>query len=99
MSGNWLVTTGLLVGASFALTQTTTGIVTGSFILPGIGNGNTDPAQPGTISSTGAVSMRIKVGAFTDFTMSGTMDTTGRSVSGTLQGSGFTGQPFTITKQ
>jgi len=42
--------------------------------------------------------MRVKVGPFTDFNMTGTMDPTGRQVSGSLQGSGFTGQPFTMVK-
>jgi hypothetical protein len=39
------------------------------------------------------------VAPFSDFNMTGTMDATGRTVSGSLQGSGFTGQPFTMTKQ
>lgn len=98
MSGTWTVTSGPLVGASFNLTQTSAGVVTGSFSLPGIGNGNTDPAQPGRIDVNGNVTMRVKVGAFTDFTMNGTMTQTGRTVSGSLQGSGFTGQSFTMTK-
>lgn len=98
MTGGWVVTTGQLVGSSFNLTQTTSGIVTGTFSLPGIGSGNTDPAQPGRIDGNGALQMRIKIGRFTDFNMVGTMDNTGRRVSGTLHGSGFTGQPFAMTK-
>jgi hypothetical protein len=98
MSGSWLVTTGPLVGASFTLTQSSTGLVTGSFSLPGIGSGNTDPAQPGRITSAAALTMRVKIGPFTDFNMSGTLDSTGRVVSGTLQGSGFSGQPFSMQK-
>ncbi len=42
--------------------------------------------------------MRIKVAPFTDFTMTGQMDGTGRRVTGTVAGSGFTGQPFTMQK-
>lgn len=99
MTGNWLVTTGPLVGASFTLSQSSTGLVTGSFSLPGIGSGNTDPAQPGRITASAGLTMRVKVAPFTDFNMSGTMTSTGRSVSGSLQGSGFTGQPFTMAKQ
>lgn len=97
-AGNWTVTSGPLVGATFALAQSPTGIVTGTFLLPGIGAGNTDPAQPGQIVANGTLTMRVKVGAFTDFTMTGTMATTGLAITGTLQGSGFTGQPFTMTK-
>jgi hypothetical protein len=98
MSGAWTVTSGPLVGATFNLTQTTTGVVSGSFSLPGIGTGNTDPAQPGRMTAAAQLTMRVKVGSFTDFNMSGTMDATGRTVSGTLQGSGFSGQPFTMVK-
>lgn len=98
MSGNWTVTEGLLIGASFNLTQSTSGIVTGSFSLPGIGSGSTDPAQPGRITGSGNLTMRVKVGRFTDFNMNGRMDNTGRRVSGTLHGSGFTGQAFAMRK-
>ena len=98
-SGSWLVTSGPLTGASFNLTQSVTGLVTGSFSLPGIGNGNTDPAQPGRIDGGAQLTMRVKIAPFTDFNMTGTMDSTGRQVSGNLQGSGFTGQAFTMTKQ
>jgi hypothetical protein len=98
MSGAWRIDTGPLTGATFQLTQAGA-IVTGSFSLPGIGNGNTDPAQPGTINVSGAITMRVKIGVFTDFNMIGTMDTSGRRVAGTLQGSGFSGQPFAMQKQ
>jgi hypothetical protein len=98
MSGSWLIDSGPLTGATFQLTQNR-GVVTGSFSLPAIGSGNTDPAQPGSITVAGAVAMRVKIGAFTDFNMSGTMDTSGRRVAGNLQGSGFSGQPFGMQKQ
>jgi hypothetical protein len=98
MTGAWTVTTGQLAGATFNLTQTSTGVVTGTFLLPGIGTGNTDPAQPGRIDAGATLTMRVKVGAFTDFNMNGRMDETGRRVNGSLQGSGFNGQPFTMTK-
>lgn len=98
MTGAWQITSGPLAGASFNLTQSSTGLVTGTFSLPGIGNGNTDPAQPGRIDVNGALTMRVKVGPFTDFNMNGTMTQTGRTVSGSLQGSGFTGQPFSMSK-
>jgi hypothetical protein len=100
MTGPWQITSGPLVGSTFSLSQSASGVVTGSFNLPGFGNGNTDPAQPGRVTEAGALTMRVKIGAFTDFTMNGNIATgTGRSVSGTLQGSGFTGQPFTMTAQ
>ena len=99
MTGRWVVTSGLLSGASFNLAQSQFGTVTGSFSLPGIGNGNTDPAQPGHITAGATLTMRVKLAPFTDFTMTGTMDSTGRRVNGSLQGSGFSGESFTMTKQ
>jgi hypothetical protein len=40
-----------------------------------------------------------KLAPFTDFTMTGTMESSGRTVNGSLQGSGFTGESFTMVKQ
>jgi PKD domain len=101
MTGRWVMTTAPapLPNSSYQLTQGSTGLVTGSFTLPGIGNGNTDPAQPGQINAAGALTMRVKIGAFTDFTINGTMDSTGTRISGSVTGSGFTGQPIVLTKQ
>jgi hypothetical protein len=98
MTGAWTVTSGLLNGATFNLAQTAAGVVTGTFVLPGIGSGNTDPAQPGRIDAGATLTMRVKIGAFTDFNMNGRMDDSGRRVTGSLQGSGFNGEPFTMTK-
>lgn len=100
MTGSWLVTSGFLTGATFNLTQTDTGLTTGTFNLPGLGTGKTDPAEPGRITEAGALTMRVKIGRFTDFNMIGNMSTsTGRSVSGSLHGSGFSGDPFTMEVQ
>jgi hypothetical protein len=101
MSGRWVMTTAPnpLPGSSYQLSQSPSGLVTGSFTLPGIGNGNTDPAQPGQINAAGALTMRVKVAPFTDFTITGTMDSSGTRVSGSVSGSGFTGQPIVLTKQ
>ena len=98
MAGAWTITSGILSGATFTLTQSNTGVVTGTFRLPGIGNGNTDPAQPGRIDVNGNLTMRVKVAPFTDFNMTGVMTQTGRTVSGALQGSGFSGDPFSMSK-
>lgn len=98
MAGGWRVDSGLLNTATFQLTQTTGGQVAGSFAHPN-GNGQLDPAQPGSITPAALVTLRVKAANFTDFTMVGTMDTTGRRISGTITGSGFTGQPFSMAKQ
>jgi hypothetical protein len=106
LTGNWAFTVPGQGTLNLSLTQSTT-VVTGSFtvaaggfgnVAPGI-SGRTDPAQPGRIGGDAAVEIRLKVGPFTDFTMRGTMDATGRRVTGGVFGSGFTGQPFTMTKQ
>lgn len=101
MRGNWLVTGGPteIVGMALTLSQSSAGIVTGTFNMPLFGNGNTDPAEPGVINAQGQLRMRVKIGSFTDFTMSGTMDTTGVRITGDVRGSGFTGQPFVMVKQ
>lgn len=59
----------------------------------------TDPAEPGWIDAGGRVEIRYKVGPFIDAYMRGQMDTSGRRVTGGMFNSGFTGQPFTLTKQ
>lgn len=61
--------------------------------------GNTDPAEPGTINAAGAVRIRIKVGIFIDAVFQGTLSSNGRSITGNMFNSGFTGQPFTATKR
>jgi hypothetical protein len=105
MSGNWTLTvpgTGVL---QLSLTQAVT-FISGTFIVApgGFGNvapgatGRTDPAEPGTINGNGTVRIRIKVGAFQDATLNGTLDSTGTRVTGNVTGSGFTGQAFTMTK-
>ena len=106
MSGNWSF---LVPGQGtllLTLTQTSTFVVGPFVVAPGgFGNvaagttGRTDPAQPGSINGNGTVVIRLKVGPFTDFTMTGTMDATGQRVTGSISGSGFSGQPFTMTKQ
>ena len=99
-AGTWTLVGGpeVLLGTVFTLNQNGAGIVTGTFTIPGVGAGNTDPAEPGRITAAGELTMRVKVGIFTDFNMTGTMDTTGRMITGSLRGSGFTGQPFVMVK-
>ena len=75
------------------------GVFAGSISTPQ-GNGQVGPIGAiATINASGQISMRIKVAPFTDFTMTGQMDGTGRGITGTVTGSGFTGQPFVMTKQ
>ena len=101
MSGTWRVTTGSLLNMTLLLNQSASGIVTGTWNHPGVGSGNLDPFQPGQINAAGQLTMRLKVqtGSFLDFNMNGSMATTGRQVTGTITGSGFSGQPFVMQKQ
>jgi hypothetical protein len=99
MTGQWSITSGPLINSALNLNQSASGIITGAFSNPSLGNGQIDPAQPGSINAAGAVQFRFKVGRFTDANISGTMDTTGTRVTGAVSGSGFTGQPVVMQKQ
>jgi hypothetical protein len=104
MAGAW---TGTLAGAPFTMTlaQPTGGTVSGTWTLPGTPySGHLDPAAVNRIDANANVSLRCKVtagggdGGSNDFTLTGKMDATGLKLTGTIQGSGFTGQSFTLTK-
>lgn len=105
MTGTW--TMNAPPYGTFTMTLSQDGpIVSGTFSMPtGFGNapngstGKTDPAEPGTINKDGKLDIRLKVGIFLDFYLRGTMDSTGRHISGGMFQSGFTGQPFTMDKQ
>jgi hypothetical protein len=82
-----------------SLTQAV-GVFGGTITIPGAAPGQVGPTGAlATINATGQVVMRIKVAPFTDFTMTGQMDGTGRGMTGSVSGSGFTGQPFVMVKQ
>jgi hypothetical protein len=111
MTGRWVGTVDLnscLPGRTKPVDATFTqsnGTVTGNVTLAeGLcsfqpGTAPTDPAEPGTITSAGAVAVRVKIGSFTDVYFRGNLDTTGRQYSGGLYGSGHSGTPFVMTKQ
>jgi hypothetical protein len=96
-SGTWRGS-GVALG-SFTMKLTQTGAaITGTY-SDVFGGGQIDPAQPGSITSGGKVEMRVKQGPFTDWNFRGQMDTTGRRITGSIYGSGFNGQAFTLDKQ
>lgn len=105
MTGNWAFTVPGQGTLNMALSQNGT-LVTGTFVVApgGFGNvgagtpGRTEPGEPGRIDGDGNVQIRLEVGIFIDFTLRGILDSSGRRVTGSLTGSGFTGQPFTMTK-
>ena len=100
MTGTWhgaVSQTNSLPSFTMVLTQAL-GVFSGTIATPQ-GSGQVGPTGAiATITASGAVTMRIKVAPFTDFIMTGQMDGTGRVVTGTVSGSGFTGQPFVMTK-
>lgn len=92
--------------AVFTLTQTN-GVVTGSLSFPGNwfnvspgAHGEIPASTPGTIDDQGNFSLpRVAVGAFLDIRLTGKMDATGRKITGAIFNSGFTGEPFLMTKK
>jgi hypothetical protein len=101
MDGTWSGTLTLNSGQAAPTTLVLSqagATVTGSMVLSGF-SGRTDPAQPGRIDANGGVELRMKVDPFNDFTLRGTMDATGRRITGAAFGSGFNGQAFTIDKR
>ena len=102
MAGLW---TGTIEGLpiSAEMTQYLGGVVQGTFSVPAAGvSGEIGPSgAPGKIQANGQFELRFKArtgGAFEDFYYRGTMDPTGRRLSGTLQGSGFTGEFMELRK-
>ena len=98
MSGNWTGSNSTLGTFTMALTQTAT-FITGTYADgSSFGAGKTDPSQPGIVRADGSFEIRLKQGSFTDFTFRGSMDNTGRRLTGGIFGSGFSGQPFVMVK-
>lgn len=95
-SGSWMGSGQDLGSFTMGLTQTA-GFITGSY-NDSEGSGQIDPAQPGSINSSGQIEMRVKQGQFTDWTFRGTLSQTGRQINGQIFGSGFTGQAFVMNK-
>jgi hypothetical protein len=105
LTGTWVATIQNFARLQLDLQQTG-GTVTGRFVqldagpnTPAGTNGTTDPAEPGKVDKDGRVEIRLKVGRFLDFYIRGTMDPTGRTITGGLFGSGFTGDAATLVKQ
>jgi len=99
IAGTW---TGNILGSDswrLTLTQSLGGDVLGSFQSSRFGRGQLDPAEPGRIDAHGQFEFRITMDSGTDFSYRGTIDPTGRRLTGTLQGSDFTGQPMVLDKQ
>ena len=84
------------------MTQSTgSGATTANWSAPSLSTtGILDPAAQNGIDANGRVTLRFKItnGSFLDFTFTGQMQPSGRSIVGSVSGSGFGGQPMTFTK-
>ena len=100
MTGTWRGTGPAALGTfSFTLSQDSGGRITGTYFDSTFGAGQLDPASTtNRIDAQSAIEMRVKQGPFTDFTFRAQMDQTGRRITGGVFGSGFGGQPITLTK-
>lgn len=84
------------------MSQQQTGAVTAAWTVPGTAiAGDLDPAVSNRIEANAHVRLRCKVrqgGGVDDFFLDGTLQPDGRTLTGTVTGSGFSGQAFTLTK-
>lgn len=94
-TGAWRGTWG---GWIFTSTLTQTGSAVSGDYSDQLGPGRLDPASANTIDANGNVRLRYKQAIFSDFTFTGTMDATGRRMTGVVNGSGASNVPFTMTK-
>jgi hypothetical protein len=88
---------------TLSMTQSSTsGATTANWSIPTVSlAGILDPAGLNGIDANGRVTLRFKINqgiGFLDFTFTGQMQTSGRSIVGNMNGSGFGGQPVTLTK-
>jgi len=85
------------------MTQYLGGVVDGTWQMPSIGGvGEIGPTgEPGKIQANGNFELRFKVrvGSFSDFFYRGSINPDGTTLTGTLHGSGFTGEPMILNKR
>jgi hypothetical protein len=105
-TGSWTGNIPFSIGPrpmSLTMTQSTaSGATTANWNIPAVAlAGILDPASPNGIDANGRVTLRFKITqgtGFLDFTFTGQMQTSGRSIVGSVSGSGFNGQPVTLTR-
>lgn len=86
VNGTWKVTSGAFAGATFGLLQSESGAITGSYFLPGAGSvERLEGSQVGQINTAAAVMLPLRNGSRT-MTFTGTMDRTGRTIRGAIDG-------------
>lgn len=101
LSGTWTGTFGGFP-LRMVMSQQPGGTVTATWTVPGTNiAGDLDPAVSNRVEANGRARLRCKVrqgGGVDDFFLDGTLQTNGRTLTGAVTGSGFSGQPFTLTK-
>lgn len=102
IAGDWQGTLGgLPITAN--MTQYLGGVVDGTWQMPTIGGvGEIGPTgEPGKIQANGTFELRFKVrvGSFSDFFYRGSINPDGTTLTGTLHGSGFTGDLMILNKR
>ena len=98
-TGSWIGSIPVTIGPrpmSLTMTQSTTsGATTANWNIPAVAlAGILDPAAPNGIDASGRVTLRFKITqgtGFLDFTFTGQMQTSGRSIVGSVSGSGSVG--------
>jgi hypothetical protein len=101
MTGKWRLNPTLYPGWLWDFNLKQTGAtITGTFVDNEYGAGRLDPAELSLIDERGRIRMRTKQGVYGDVYVEGTMDKTGRRITGQLRGSGITisPQPFVMNK-
>jgi hypothetical protein len=97
LTGTWNGVQELLGAYTFTLTQA--GIVVSGTYRDSEGPGRLDAAD-GRVDQAGNIAFRVKQPPFADYFFRGQIDrSTGTRITGGLFESGFTGQPFELTKQ
>lgn len=79
------------------LTQNASGLISGDY-FDQLGAGRLDTAVANTIDASGQIRLRYKQAIFSDFTFTGQMDSSGRRITGVVNGSGAVNTPFTLNK-
>ena len=98
LTGNWTGVGPSGIGNFTMTLAQVSGQITGTY-RDGLGAATVGPTgEPGTIDINGTISLRTKQAPYTDWTFRGTLDATGRRITGGVFGSGFTGQNFTMSK-
>jgi hypothetical protein len=83
VNGRWRITSGEFTDGELELRQDGAGVVRGQYVLPGAGS--VEEFSDGQITLAAAVTLPLRLGS-RSMTFSGTMEKTGRQISGIING-------------